>query len=457
MKAAARVLALTVLAAAPLAAQSVRVRSMTTTRYAELRPLRYDSAAGLYRSGSVASAAPLTQDLELSAWGLGVAGLRAYALLRGRAALGSDLVWPRSDDHFDALYAFVELERAHYRVRAGRQQRASGLGFYAFDGLTGTWRPRPAVRVEAYGGRGLARGFLEPAGSPAIRSLDPLRPDRGTLLFGASLWTAPSAGSSFAAIYQREILSDRSGLVSERAAVDARLGIGERVVLSGSADADLAASEWGKARVGALVRLTRNGFVELEAFRYRPVLDLTTIWGVFRPQAHRGVSASLRLAPMRRLALTSSYTYRRYSPIIEQTPFLVDVEDDARLLGVSLRWLAGDLVLDGGYRLQLGFGGERSSGELALGYAPRDAWYVGIRGAAFQQEGAFRVSDGTVYAAGFEARGPIGARAFLRGELMRYEHRRLEGQAGVDWTQTRALLTLEWVFGANPDRLGATR
>ncbi len=61
--------------------------------------------------------------------------------MRGRAALGSELVWPRYDDHFDALYAFLELERRYYRVRAGRQQRASGLGFYAFDGLTATARP----------------------------------------------------------------------------------------------------------------------------------------------------------------------------------------------------------------------------------------------------------------------------------------------------------------------------
>ncbi|MBI1722940.1 MAG: hypothetical protein HYR48_03405 [Gemmatimonadetes bacterium] len=450
-------LALVALVATPLWAQSVRVRSVTTTRYAQLRPIRYDTASGTYRAESVAHAAPLTQEVELSAWGLGVPGLRGYALLRGRAALGSELVWPRSDDHFDALYAFVELERPRYRLRGGRQQRASGLGFYAFDGLTATWRPWPTVRLEGFGGRGLARGFLEPVGSPAIRSLDPLRPDRGTVLFGASLWTAPSDVSSISAIYQRELLSNRSGLVSERAAVDARMGVGERVVLSTSADADLAAGEWGKAKLGALLRFGQRSYVEVEAFRYRPLLDLTTIWGAFTPEAHRGLTASLRVSTGPGLALASTYTYRRYQPIGGQTPFLVEVKDEAHLLSASLRWLRGDFVLDGTYRLLLGFGGAQSGGETGLGYARPDAWYLGARGAAFQQEGAFRVSDGTVYGAGVEARGPIGTRAFLRGELMRYLHRRLQGQAGVDWSQTRALLALEVVFGANPDRLGAPR
>jgi len=450
-------LALLAFAAAPLTAQSVRVRSITTSRFVELRPISYDADSGVYRAGPVAMASPLTLDAEVSAWGLGVPGLRAYALLRGRAALGSELAWPRSNDHFDALYAFLELERQHYRVRAGRQQRASGLGFYAFDGVTTTWRPLPTVRVEAYGGRGLARGFLEPIGSSAIRSLDPLRPELGTILLGGSAWAAPTGSSEFAVIYQRELLSDRSGLVSERASLDGRMELGERVVLSGSADADLAAAAWGKTRISALLRFGRRSFAELEAFRYRPLLDLTTIWGAFTPDPHRGVTASVRVAPTPRAALAAAYTYRRYQPTGTQTPFLVDVKDEAHLLATSARWLLGDLSVDVTYRLQLGFGGSQSSGEAALAYAPADAWYLGGRLAAFQQEGDFRVSDGTVYGAGLEARGPVGDRAFLRGEVMRYLHRRLEGSTGADWSQTRALISFEWVFGANPDRIGAPR
>ncbi len=450
-------IALVALVATPLAAQSVRVRSVTTSRFIDLRPISYDPASGTYRADPVARAAPLTEDVELSAWGFRVPGLRAYALLRGRAALGSDLAWPRSNDHFDALYAFLELERPKYRLRAGRQQRASGLGFYAFDGLTSTWRPLPTVRVEAYGGRGLARGFLEPVGSSAIRSLDPLRRETGTILLGTSVWTAPSAASEFSAVYQRELLSDRSGLVSERVALDGRVEIAERLVLSMSADADLAASTWGKARISALWRINRRSFAEIEAFRYRPLLDLTTIWGAFAPEAHRGFTASVRVSPTPRATFSTAYTLRHYQPVTETTPFLVNIKDNAHLLATSARWLRGDFVVDGTYRLQLGFGGSQSSGEVALAYARPDAWYLGGRLAAFQQEGDFRVSDGTVYGAGLEARGPVGTRAFLRGEVMKYLHRRLQGSTGADWSQMRALISFEWVFGANPDRLGAPR
>jgi hypothetical protein len=418
----------------------------------ELRPIAFDTAAGEFRSLPEESATPLTQDVELSVWGLGVTGLRAYALLRGRTALGSELVWPRFDDHFDALVAFAELERARYRVRAGRQHRASGLGWYAFDGLTATWRPRATLRAEVFGGRGFTRGFLEPVGSSALRALDPLRPEEGVLLVGVSAWAAPSSSTSLTAVYQREILSDRSGLVSEGAAFDARVGAGSRLVLTGSADVDLAFETWGKARLGALVQLHRRGFAGLEVFRYRPILDLTTIWGVFSPEAHRGLTASARYAPTRSVSLSAAYTYRRYEPITRTTPFLTGVGDQAHQLTAGARLAVGDLVFDAGLRRQLDFGGSQTGGDLSVTYAPPDRWRVGARAAAFQQEELFRVSDGTVYGLGLDFGGRLGSRVALRGDLMRYWHRDPEGQAAVRWSQTRGSLALEWMFGANPDR-----
>ena len=94
-----------------LRAQAFRLHWTTTAQYVQLRPIAYDSASGAYEALPVAYAAPVTQDVELSAWGLGVEGLRGYALMRGRAALGSELVWPRYGDHFDLLAAYLELQR----------------------------------------------------------------------------------------------------------------------------------------------------------------------------------------------------------------------------------------------------------------------------------------------------------------------------------------------------------
>ena len=456
MRALAVALVLAGLGTGPLAAQSMRVRTITTMRYAELRPIHYDSASGNYVADPIQSAVPLTEDVELSMWGLGVDGLRAYGLLRGRAALGSELVWPRYNDHFDAMVAFLEFERPSYRLRAGRQQRASGLGMYSFDGLTATYRPFATVRVEGYGGRGLARGFLEPTNSPELTSLDPLIPDQSTVLLGTSVWAAPTPGSSFTAIYQRELLADRSGLLSERAAFDGRVTLG-RLALSGSADADLGAHAWGKANLSAMWRIDRKSFAQVEVFRYRPLLDLTTIWGVFAPEPHKGVAVSGNYAPSGQLSFNSSFTYRKYEPVTAAAPFIT-LQNDAEQFQVGARWqFAEDFTAQGDYQLQVGYGGGESAGDVSLGYTQLDGWGAGFHATAFQQDGQFRVTDGTVYGIGLDARGPIGGRMFVRGDVMRYMHRKLSGATAVDWNQTRASLSLEITLGASADHIGAIR
>jgi len=441
-----------------LHAQSVRLHGTSTVQYAQLRPIQYDSAAdsgsGAYRTLPVAYAAPFTQDLELSAWGLGVPGLRAYGLFRARAALGSSLVWPRSSDHFDALYAYLELGRTSYVLRGGRQQRASGLGWYAFDGITAAWLPIPAIRIEGYGGRGLARASLDAPNSSAITSLDPLRPDQGSILLGASVRAAPSARSTFSAIYQRELLSDRSGLISERAAFDGRLALGSRLILSGSADADVARKEWGKASLAATVLVSRTWSVELEAFQYRPALDLTTIWGAFMPESHYGYTATANVAASANVGLSGSFTYRRWQPLSSGSPFLVDVGDDQKELGLGAHVRKGQYALDGSYHLQVGFGGKQSGGDVSAAYAPDGGWRAGFRATAFQQDGMFRVSGSTVYGIGAEIRSPLGHGLACSADVMRYFQRRLTGQNGLDWNQTRASLTLEWTMGADADHAG---
>ena len=82
------------------------------------------------------SAMPLTQDLTVTAWGFGT-GVSLYANVRARASLGDEPdFWPRADDHFDALAAYVEVDRERFRARAGRQWATTGLGFYNFDGVS---------------------------------------------------------------------------------------------------------------------------------------------------------------------------------------------------------------------------------------------------------------------------------------------------------------------------------
>jgi len=459
---AAPVLALLALAAAaPLAAQSVRVHSTTTARYVQLRPIVFNADSAAYLPQDVQSATPVTQDLEVNAWGFGMNGLRAYGLVRLRGSLGSDVVWPRYGDHFDALALYLEYEHANYRMRLGRQQKASALGWYGYDGLSASWRPFSRVRVEAYGGRGLARGYLEPVNSRALSALDPFTPEKGTYLFGASLFAAPSATSTFSAIYQREILTDKSGLVSERVALDGSFAIGTRLLLTGSTDFDLATNEWGKARAGASLQLARWASVRGEVFQYRPTLEMTTIWGVFGPQSHWGYSGSLRFAPGRAFSLWGSYTLRRYEPDERPTPFGYNLPDSSQEVAGGARIRVGAVQLDGTYRLQLEYGGEQSGGDAALSYAPDQGWRFGLRGTAFQRDGEFRVADGTVYGAGLEARGRLFGRFDVRADVMRFMQRKQERLpatlTGLDWNQTRATIAVDWTFGTNPDRQGGSR
>lgn len=445
-------LALAVVAPRATHAQQFRFRSTTTGRYVQLRPLVLDTVLGTFVSGVRQYAAPLTEDLEISAWGFGVRGLRAYGLLRVRGSLGSPLVWPRYDDHFDALWGYLELERTTYRVRLGRQQRASSLGFYAFDGALGTWRPQPNVRVEAYAGRGLARGILDGYANTAVSSIDPVIPDRGTLLAGASVWAAPSAGSTVSAVYQREITSDRSALVSERAALDAQVAAGRHLLFAAYADADLAGGQWGKARLSGALRLPSGGRVEVAAFRYRPVFPLNTIWGVFAPQAYSGASVTGDVSPLRRLTLSGSLTYRRYTAATETTPFAFGMSDHSSIVTVGAQWVEGNYVFRGDYSYQAGYGGGQSGGSAELAYDRGGTWRFGLRGTGFQEAEEFRVASGTVIGLGADARARLARCCAIRGDLTRYWQTDAKGGDAPDWSQLRGSLTVDITFGASADR-----
>jgi hypothetical protein len=448
------VLAAALLAAAPAAprAQQVRVRSITTGRYIEMRPIVLDTAADSLVAAAKQHAVPITEDLELSAWGLGMRGLRAYGYFRFRDALGSELVWPRSNDHFDALWAFVELERETYRVRLGRQQRSSALGFYAFDGGLATWRPMPTLRLEGYLGRGLARGYLGPYSSSAISSIDPFIPNTGSVLMGASVWAAPMAGASFSAIWQRELTTDWDDLISDRAGFDAQAPVGRHVLVRGSVDADLAQGQWGKGRIAVLARLPRRVNAEVALFRYRPLFGLNTIWGVFSPDAYSGFSLGADAGFAHGISVSASYAQRRYRPTTDVTPFYPSLDDRTHTLSIGAQVTSGDYLFRGSYRYVSGYGGGNSGGDAELAYDRGGLWHFGVTGMGFQEYEEFRVARGTVFGAGVNGRAQLAAWLAVRGDLTRYWHTSTEGGYGPDWSQLRGLLAAEITFGTSADR-----
>ena len=115
-----------------------------------------------YRPADVIHGVVATQDISATAWGFGLQGLSATFLVRGRGNLADDLTWPGSDDAFDAILAYAQYQRSIFRLRAGRQQTLSGLGFAGYDGVDLLVTPfrwlRRGTAVGAWPGASTSRG-----------------------------------------------------------------------------------------------------------------------------------------------------------------------------------------------------------------------------------------------------------------------------------------------------------
>ncbi|HUG40520.1 MAG TPA: hypothetical protein VMM12_08550 [Longimicrobiales bacterium] len=468
------------LLAGPLAAQDARGSALTTVRYVTLRPLALDSVAradvtqegriftyqgrrvtcipGLawctfYRPADVEHGVVATQDVSATAWGFGVRGLSATVLVRGRADLNGDFLWPASDDHFDAILAYAQLQRSIYRLRLGRQRTLSGLGFSGFDGLDILVDPLPWLRAEAYAGRSLARGLNEPR-HEALQGIEPFLFDRDALLFGGFVEAEPRAGTSLGLRYQREIWTDRAALLTERASLDVRSDLPGPLRMDAALDYDFAFGHVGKAHLRLRSALPDGwGWAQLTGRRYLPYFELWTIWGFFSPVAYHEAEASATITRWRPLTLWASAAHRVYDDTDAPIVF-GGITTTAERLALGARWTRGPWLAHGEYRLELGFGAVLSSADTELRWRAGDAVTLVARASAFQQIAEFRLGDNVVLGGGLGAdltlpRG-LGLRAGADLYRQAYENR----QSAADWDQLRAHTILTVPFGAEPGRPG---
>lgn len=461
-----------------LPAQTVRIEGVTSVRYVQIRPLQEDSVPvdetsgdGLlrrttdgrlvrcisgesfcrdYQAGARTSTLPGIQDLRLSGWGI-ARGVRTYAHLRARTDLaGGDELWPRSDDPFDVLAAYVELERERFRVRAGRDWRTSGLGYYNYDGASALFRATAAWTIEAYGGWSLIRGADFSLTDDALAAIEPLAPDERAVLLGVQVRYGSPRGLAVSGLYQREIRSDRLGLYSERAAFDAVYTLG-RVSFDGSLEADLVSRQLNEARLD--VRFVPAPPLSLGTFarRYQPFFELWTIWGAFSPVGFDefGAEAFWRRpgAPLRVQFRASRRSYGETGAALVFAPLRTD---GWRLAGsadleIDPRWTAR-----GSYHFELGSGAAISQGHLGARRAfGRESW-AGISLTAFQRAYEFRVHEGTVYGVGLDGGYRLDARTRVTGSVALYRHDDPSGSSVVDWNQFRGSLRFEWTVGPEP-------
>ncbi len=468
-----------------LQAQSVRVTGSTLLRYMEIRPLLRDSVpstavegSGLLRQtadgaivrcltgasfchgtrpGTPVSTLPVVQDIEMSAWGFGQ-GIRAFAHIRGRTGMGEEPeLWPRSDDALDVLAAYAEWDRDRFRVRAGRQWTTSGLGFYNFDGLTVSGRVMEGLTLEGSVGRSLVRGMNEARTGGALEAIEALAPVEPGLMLTAQARYRPSSRLALAALYHRDIRDDRAGLYAELARVEGVYRFFSASV-EGALEVDLAAGEVNDARVRARLPPWLNTGVALEVRRYRPYFELWTIWGAFAPMGFDEARADVTWARGRgELIVRGEASWRSYDDEGMETsvsPF----RTDGWGLGGNVSWAPSQpWRVEGGYRVEVGFGAARSEGHVGLVRQIHDRGHVAVRALAFQRLYEFRLDHGAVVGLGAETSLRLTERSRVFGGFTAYRHVDRGESSELDWNQLRGTLRVQWTVGPEPGlRGGAT-
>ena len=463
--------------AGSIQAQGFRITGLTLANYVELRPVAEDSiadsltvgtgfarqsAAGpvtclpghsqcyFYRSLESNHTIPLTQDIEATGWGLGQ-GVSVYAHLRGHANGGGEsALWTREDDHFNALAAYVEIDRALWTARAGRQWLTSQLGLNNFDGLSLALRLPARLAVDGYVGSSLIQGLSETPTSDALAAADVLPPDKRGIVLGATARWRPTLPLSLGAEYQRELRSDRAGLYAERIALDGAY-TAPVVSITGDAQADLATGALNDLRLRASHPFAHGITGSLEGVHSTPFFPLWTIWGVFSPVGFNEARAGASWASAdndRSVSLSGGY--RRYEDTHTGVAFLPLRNDGWTVIGLGAWRLHPGFDLTGSYRRDIGFGASKSDGNLGLRWDHGDASWLGVTASALQNIYEFRVANGYVVGGVVDGGVPLTPNVRLDAQIGFYRHVGASTSSTVDWSQRRALVRLEWYVGQDP-------
>lgn len=465
-----------------LAAQTARGSLTSATRYLELRPLRRDTVdralvtpvpgggftfegipatcegtrCVITRAADVQHGLSATHDVDLSVWGLGVEGLSATLLLRGRTHLDGEFRPPRSDDELEAMLGYLQLVRGIYRVRAGRQSQLSGLGSSGFDGLEVMVEPTRALRLQVYGGRSLARTVQLPL-ARAFRAVDErdFVRDRDAYLAGGEVAVETSSGSTAALRYQGEIWSDRAGWISQRALLTGRTLSLSPFVLSASTEYDIGLGRWGTSVIDLQLPLPAVGLrVEGALRRYLPFFEYWTIWGLFSPVPYHEAELRANWSRRSQIAVWSSVAYRRYGAAHTST-FLRPLEGESFRVatGGSLR-LRDDVRVSGSVNFEGPVGAFNAGADVGAEWRASPSLGVNIHGVFLQQIEEFRVGAGVVGGGGASVDLRVSDRLSVAGGAELYRQTQQDRPGRADWTQRRGWLSLRLDFGNDPGMAG---
>lgn len=396
-----------------------------------------------YRGGDLDRAQPLTQDIQLVAWP-GMRGVSSRLHVRGR--YGSNDLWPRSRQELAVLAAWVDFERSAFRVRAGRQERRSGLGTEVFDGAALLWRRFTPLRLEAFAGRSLADALLQPRTGFLLDDADRLAPDESSMLWGleARIRSGNQLASSLS--YQRNLRLDRAALYSERMAWDLWWRLRDAVVVETSTDYDLARGTFDEARLRVQGTAHRRLSVAAEVRHRQPFFELWTIWGAFAPVGfdEGRLQAWWDATPGVRLDAAAAYRdYRETHTGLQTAP----IEGDGWRAQAGAQWTRAAWSAGAAARLHWGYGAYRSSVDATAQRQFGRRTAAGVFASATQQFMEFRFGDGQTQGGGTDLR--IGIRDVLvRGAVAWYRHGFDNRPGFQDYAQWRASLAVTYHFAA---------
>lgn len=459
-------------------AQGVRVSGVTTVQSIDLSPLVNDSVAAVSvtgatdwrtlssgvpvfcgldqwcrykRSGARETVVPVWQDVSLAAWGLGE-GISVQAQVRARSQLGGGTItWPRANDHFDVLVAYVEVDKPLVRARLGRQWMATGLGAYDFDGLQLHRAFGGKGMAELFGGRSLLAGTDQSHIGGLLGAVDELPADDAAYLLGVRGKYLPTDRITLSGVYQRTIARNRSQLYSERAAFDASARF-----RTGSVDLNvvgsIATGTWEEVRLRAASPVSRPWSVMLEGRHHRPFFELWTIWGAFSPVGYDEARTVLTYRPRHATASIGVHGgYRRY----DNTDAGLDLRTSGWRAGADATWQPRpDWTAGANYDIDVGFGGSRSDATASLRYLASSDFFVGVQASALQNIYEFRVGTGRVLGLALDGAYRLTPDVRLAADAGLYRHHGSHGNAVTDWSQRRVSVRLEWTLGRDPGARG---
>jgi hypothetical protein len=189
---------------------------------------------------------------------------------------------------------------------------------------------------------------------------------------------------------------------------------------------------------------------ELEARRYVPYFDLSTIWGFFSPVPFHEAGIRLNVGLSRGTGLRLGVAAREYDDPNAVTVFRPLRNRGYRAQAKAMWSPAQWAQVDAGYDLDWAAHSFLHSFDGSVATQWRPEFRTRVFGTSFQQFEAFRLGDGRAYGGGFGLEWTVTDRILLDGAISVI--RQEAGRDGPNdaWSQTRASLGLRYEFGEDP-------